>query len=55
LTVGLCAGLTWAQEVTRAVPELPENKNLLIYSLVTVGVLAIGVVVVGFKGTKPSR
>jgi hypothetical protein len=45
----------WAQEVRRAVPELESQDKNHIYSYVIVGVLALGIVLIGFKGAKPTR
>lgn len=54
--VGLLATPGWAQQVQRTVPDPPAGDgNLAIYAYIVIGVLALGIAVVGFKGTKGSQ
>lgn len=55
LVVGLLSWPSWAQEVKRAVPDPPAEGNTHIYALVVIGLLTLGIVAIGFKGTKASR
>jgi hypothetical protein len=51
--LGLLGTPGWAQQVQRTVPEPPAgDSNLAIYAYIVMGVLALGIAAVGFKGTK---
>jgi hypothetical protein len=55
VAVACCAVSARADDVTRGVRDLPPEKNALLYCIGVIGVLTIGVLVIGFKGTRGSQ